>query len=103
MVDPVVILEGEAHRSAIVGLHRYRLPADLLDGPERAVLHAKAALILQEHDAIPAGEVSGAAFDGQADVVPQITRSPHLFARRLVERADLVVGVGKDDPAALRR
>jgi hypothetical protein len=26
----------------------------LLDGPERAVLHAKAALVLQEHEAIPA-------------------------------------------------
>src|SRR5262249_56879517 len=63
MVDPIVILEVEAHGSAIVGLHGYGLRADLLDGPERAVLHAKAALILHEHDAIPAGEVSPPALD----------------------------------------
>jgi hypothetical protein len=58
--------------------------------------------ILQEHDAIPAGEVSRAAFDGQADVIPQITRSPHPFARRLVQRANFVFGVGEDDPASVR-
>ena len=46
MVDPIVILEVEVSESVIVGLHRHGLRADLLDGPERAVPHAKAALIL---------------------------------------------------------
>ena len=102
MVDPVVVLEVEAHGSAIVGLHGHGLRADLLDGPERAVLHAKAALVLQEHDAIPAGEVSRAALDRHAHLIAQIAGSPHPLARRLVERAHLVVGVGEDDPAAIR-
>src|SRR6516164_3879028 len=56
MVDPVIVLEVEANESAIVDLHGHRLRADPLDGPERAVLHAKAALVLQEHDAIPAAK-----------------------------------------------
>ena len=44
VVDPVIILEVEPNGSAIVGVHGYGLPADLIDGSERAVLHAKAAL-----------------------------------------------------------
>jgi len=99
VVDLVVVFQVELYGSAIVGLHGYRLPADLLDSPERAVLRAKAALVLQEHDAIPAGEISRAAFDGQADVISQIAGGPHPLAGCLVERADFVVGVGKDDPA----
>jgi len=67
------------------------LRADLLDGPERAVLHAKAALILQEHDAIPAGEVSRAALDRHTHLIAKITRSPHPLARCLVQRANLIV------------
>ena len=90
------------HGSAIVGLHGHGLRAHLFDGAERAVLHAKAAFVLQEHDAIPAGEVSRAALDRQAHLIAQITRGPHPLARRLVERAHLVVGVGEDDPAPIR-
>ena len=103
MVDPVVILEVEANGSAVVGLHGHGLRADLFDGSERAVLHAKAAFVLQEHDAIPAGEVALAALDRQAHLIAQITCSPHPLPRGLVEGAHLVVGVGEDDPAALRR
>jgi hypothetical protein len=103
MVDPVVVFEVELHGSVIVDLHGQGLRADLLDGPERAVLHAKAALVLQEHHAIPAGEISRAAFDAQADVIAEIARGPHPLARCLVDGAYLVVGVGEDDPAALRR
>ena len=103
MVDPVVVLEVELHGSAVVGLHGHGLRADLLDGPERAVLHAKAAFVLQEHDAIPAGEVSLAALDRHAHLIAQIAGGPHPLARCLVECADLVVGVGEDDPALVRR
>ena len=102
MVDPVVILEVEANGSAIVGLHGHGLRADLFDGPERAVLHAKAAFVLQEHDAIPAGEVARAALDRHTHLIAQITGGPHPLARRLVERAHLVVGMGEDDPAPIR-
>ena len=102
MVDPAIVLEIEAYGSAIVGLHGHGLRADLLDGPESAVLHAKATFILQEHDAIPAGEVAHAAFDRELYVIPQITPGPHPLPRCLVQRADLVVGVGENYPAALR-
>ena len=102
MVDPVIILEVEANGSAIVGLHGHGLRAHLFDGPERAVLYAKASFVLQEHDAIPAGEVALAALDRHAHLIAQIAGCPHPLARRLVERAHLVVGVGEDDPAALR-
>ena len=76
--------------------------ADLFDGPERAVLHAKAALVLQEHDAIPAGEVARAALDRHTHLIAQIAGGPHPLARCLVECAHLVIGVGEDDPAAIR-
>ena len=103
MVDPVIILEVEANGSAIVGLHGHGLRADLFDCSKRAVLHSEPAFILQEHDAVSAGEVALAALDRQVYLIAQITCSPHPLPRRLVERAHLVVGVGEDDPAAPRR
>ena len=103
VVDPVVVLEVEPNGSAIVGPHGHGLRADLLDGPERAVLHAKAALILQEHDAVPAGEAALAALDRHTHLIAQIAGGPHPLARRLVEGADLVIGMGEDDPAPVRR
>ena len=103
MVDLVVVLQVKLHGSAIVGLHGHGLRAHLFDGAERAVLHAKAALVLQEHDAIPAGEVSLAALDRHTHLIAQVAGGPHPLARCLVKRADLVVGVGEDDPALLRR
>lgn len=77
--------------------------ADLLDGPERAVLHAKTALVLQKHDAIPTGEAVLAAFDRQAHVIAQIAGVPHPLARCLIERAHLLVGVGENDAAFIGR
>jgi hypothetical protein len=79
------------------------LRADLFDGSKRAVLHSEPAFVLQEHDAVSAGEVAIAALDRQVYLIAQITCCPHPPARCLVQRAHLVVGVGEDDPAALRR
>ena len=76
--------------------------ADLFDGPERAVLDAKAAFVLQEHDAIPAGEVSRAALDRHTHLIAQIAGGPHPHPRRLVQRPHLVIGMGEDDPALVR-
>jgi len=56
VIDLVVVFQVEGDGTAIVGAHRHGFFANLLDGPERTVLHAKAALVLQEHDAIPARE-----------------------------------------------
>ena len=77
--------------------------ADLFDGPERAVLDPKPAFVLQEHDAIPAGEVALAALDRHTHLIAKIATAPHSFARCLIQRTHLIVGVGENDPAALRR
>ena len=70
--------------------------------PSVPFFHAKAALVLQEHDAIPAGEVARAALDRHAHLIAQIAGGPHPFARCLVERPHLVVGVGENDAAPIR-
>jgi len=101
MVDPVVILEVEANGSAIVGLHGHGLRAHLFDSPECAVLYAKASFVLQEHDAVSAGEAAPAALDRHTHLIAQIASCPHPFARSLVERAHLVVNVGENDPAPM--
>src|SRR6266699_3872677 len=102
MVDPVIIPEVETNGSAIVGLNGHGLRADLFDGSERAVLYAKASFVLQEHDAIPAGEATVAALDRYTHLIAQTTGGPHPFARSLVERAHLVIGMGEDDPGPIR-
>ena len=103
VVDAVVVLEVERDAAPVVGAHGHGSFADLNDGPERAVLHAKAALVLQEHDAISAGEATLAAFHRQAHVIAQIAGFPHPLAGGLVERAHLVIGVGEDDAAVVGR
>jgi hypothetical protein len=65
-------------------------------------LHAKAALVLQEHDAIPAGEISRAAFDRHTHLIPRIAGCSHPLARCVVECAHLVIDRGEDDPAPIR-
>ena len=47
----------------------------------------------------PLAKFLRAAFDRQPHVIAQITGSSHPLPRSLVEDADLVVGVGQDDPA----
>src|SRR5947207_5515589 len=84
MVELVVVLQLELHGSTVVGAHGHGLRADLLDGPERAVLHAKAALVLQEHDAVSAGTAAVATLDRHSHLIPQIARGPHPLARSLV-------------------
>ena len=99
VVDLVVVLEVEMHGSAIIGAHRHRFFIDLFNGPERAILHAKSALVLQVHDPVPAGEISRAALYRYTQLIAQIAGGPHPLARCLIECADFVIGVGEDDPA----
>jgi len=103
VVDLVVVLEVERDIAAVVGTDDHGLRADLLDGSERAVLHAKAALVLQKHHAVAGSEIPRAAFGGDMHVVAKVACFPHLSARCIVERAHLVVGVGEDDAAPVGR
>ena len=102
VVDPVVVLEVERDIPPVIGAHRHGLRADLFDGPERAVPDAKPAFVLQEHDAIPAGEAARAPLDRQTNLLAQITGRSHPLARGLIEGAHLVVGMGEDDAAMVR-
>src|SRR5450631_3647585 len=103
VVDPIVILEVEANGSAVVGLNGHGLRAHLFDGPECAVLYAKASFVLQEHDAIPAGEAAVAALDRHTHLMAQITGGTHPHPRSLVEGPHLVIGMGEDDAAPVGR
>src|SRR5690606_30910459 len=95
VVDAVIVLQVEGHAAPVVSANRHGCCADILDGAKRAVLDAKAALVSQEHDAIPGGEVSFAALDGHAHVLAKIASLAHPVAGRLVEFAHLRIGVGE--------
>src|SRR3546814_4681775 len=57
MIDMGIVLEVERDPPAIVEPHRHAVGGHALDLAQRAVLHAKAALVFQEHDAVAAGEL----------------------------------------------
>src|SRR5690606_2586724 len=97
-----IVLEIVRNSAPII---EHDLHADAIDTPygsKRAVLHPKSALVAQEHDPVPTREHSYATGHLQADVVAQFTGVAHPGSRRLVERADIVVGVRQDDAAARR-
>src|SRR6266513_1800703 len=102
VVDPIVILEVEANGSAVVGLNGHGLRAHLFDGPECAVLYAKASFVLQEHDAIPAGEAAVAALDRHTLLIAEITGGTHPHPRSRLEGPHLVMGMGEDDAGPIR-
>ena len=57
MVDAVIILEVEGDGSAVSVARSWMWRSTCSMVAERAVLHAEAAVVLQEHDAVAAGEV----------------------------------------------
>jgi hypothetical protein len=98
VIDVRIVLGVEGDAAAIVGAHGHALRAHLLDGAQRAILDAKAALVAQEHDAVAAGELTLAAL-GRDRARRRPDRQPrtHLSARGVIEFAHLVIGVGEDD------
>lgn len=102
VVYAVVVFQVKADASPVIGANRHGLRADFLNHAERAVLYAKPALVLQEHDAIPGGEVVFAALDCHAHVLAKIASLPHPVAGGLVKFAHLGIGVGENDAAAVR-
>jgi len=102
MIDMGIVLEVERDPPAIVELHRHAVGRNALDLSQRAVLHAKAALVFQEHDAVAAGEVAWPPLGRHAHVRPQLAGVAQTFARGLVQIAHLSIGVGEDDPRLVR-
>src|SRR3569623_678767 len=98
VIHVTIILHVESDRSTVIEHHRHPGLRDRLHLPERAILHAKAALVLQEHDAVTGCELPLAALGAHGNIVAQRTARTQPLARREVERADLVIGVGEDDP-----
>src|SRR3546814_2510960 len=71
-----------------------------LDFPQRAVLHAHAAPVLEEHDAVAAGEVARAPLRRYTHVLPQLAGVAQPIARGLVQIAHL--GIGEIGSASCR-
>src|SRR5690606_10886634 len=90
-------------RSAIIRAHRHGPRADLIDSTERAVLHPEPALVSQEHHTVAVGEGALPALHGDAHFLAEIARLPHSLAGGLVEGPHLVIGMGEDDAATIRR
>src|SRR3546814_15758007 len=61
-----------------------------------------AALVLEEHDAVAAGEVARAPLRRYTHVLPQLAGVAQPIARGLVQIAHLGTGVGEDDPGLVR-
>mgnify|MGYP001583534084 CR=1 FL=1 len=61
VIDMGIVLEVERDLPAIVHLHRHALGADALQRAQRSVLHAKAAIVAEEHDPITGREIAPAA------------------------------------------
>src|SRR3546814_14397068 len=79
-----------------------RVRSHALVFPQRAVLHAHAARVLEEHDAVAAGEVARAPLRRYTHVLPQLAGVAQPIARGLVQIAHLGIGVGEDDPGLVR-
>src|SRR3546814_10616649 len=58
MIDMGIIFQVERDRSPVIEPHRHAVGRYALDLPQRAVLHAKAAFVFQEHDAVAARELA---------------------------------------------
>jgi hypothetical protein len=89
--------------NATVGRRRAAPPCagDLLERAQRAVLHAHAALVAQEHDPVAGREVARPARPVRPRPRPARRRAQPI-ARLLVQLAHLGVGVGEDDPGLVR-
>ena len=101
VIDVSIVLEVKGDRPPIIGAHAHAGGADVLDRPQRPVLHAKAAFVLEEHDPVAGGKSPLAALNGQPHVLPEHLRDAHAISCGLVEFAHFVIGVRENDPAGI--
>jgi hypothetical protein len=93
MIDLVVVLDVERDCSAVVEQHGHAGSRDALDGPERAVLHAKAALVLQEHNPVAASQHTLTPVYLDRHILTKLPARAQPFTRSDVERLHFVVRV----------
>jgi len=98
MIDMGIVFQVERNAAAIVELHRHAVGRHALDLAQRAVLHAKPALVLQEHDAVAIGELARAPLGRHAHVMPQLASVAQPITRGQVQIPHLDIGMGEDDP-----
>src|SRR3546814_6589535 len=67
------------------------------------VLDLKAAFVFQEHDPVAASEHATAPLGLDQHVIAKLARFAHPVARRLVQFAHHVIGMGEDDPRLIGR
>ncbi|MCY1170355.1 hypothetical protein D9M73_104230 [compost metagenome] len=101
VIDLVIVLDVERDRAPIVEHHRHACLREGLDGAERSILHAHAALVFQEHDPVAGRECTATAFCCNRDGLAQLARRAQPVARCKVKVMHGVIGVGEDDPAGV--
>ncbi|WP_318531651.1 hypothetical protein [Pelagerythrobacter rhizovicinus] len=92
----------EDHAPPVIKRDLHAGAIDASDRAKRPVLYAQATLVAQEHDPVAKRERSYAAGHLQGCLLAKLTGDPHPGSSRLVERADILVGVREDDTAARR-
>ena len=98
IIDMAVIRGVERNAAAIVELDGHALRIDLFNFAKNAILDAKIAVVTQKHQTVACRELAIPAFGVDGDVIAKLARVAELAARRVVQRAHFVVGMGKDDP-----
>src|SRR3546814_13844448 len=88
--------------STVVEPDRHMLWRNPLDLTQRAVLHPKPALVLEEHDAVAAGELPRAPLGLHLHVGTKRSRVTQACARGQGQIANLGIGVGEGATAIVR-
>ena len=102
VIEIGIVLEVERHGPAGVEPHGHMFGVHCLDDAKRTILDAQTAIVLQEHDAVAGREDTVAALDRNADVFAQCACLAQLCAGKVIERANLFIGVGQDDAGFVR-
>ena len=97
MIEVVVVAGVEGHLATIVEAHRHRVSPDGLDGPERAVLHFDAAVVLQEVQPVSGSEISSPARCLDPMVDAELVLLLAVLSGELVELLHFVAAIGQHD------
>src|SRR4051794_4109160 len=92
-----IVLEVKRDRATIVQLNNHSNSGDAFDAAERPILHAQAALILQEHDAIAGGERPLSAAGPDCRFLAKLSGLAQLLAGHPIELLHLVARVAEDE------
>ncbi len=99
VIDLVIVLHIKRDRSSVIELHRHARGGEALYPAERAVLHAKLAFVLQEHDSVARrpdrfkpkqSKASALAEDGALNPAPLKVGDPKFREESFFDPRDIV-------------